>query len=48
MLNGILKVEKYGDKFVLTNPDYSKFLLNRFMPAESLKLATNVCRPCFV
>jgi predicted HTH transcriptional regulator len=20
MLNGILKVEKYGDKFVLTNP----------------------------
>lgn len=48
MLNGILKVEKYDDKFVLTNPGLrSNFLLLKFTLAVSRKLVINECRLYF-
>lgn len=35
MLNGILKVEKYDDKFVLTNPDLLKLPIQIYTEGES-------------
>ena len=50
--SGLLRVEKYDDRFVLTNPGLLKLPLDqiyaRYMPEESPKHVTSGCSTCFV
>lgn len=46
MVNGVLKVEKYDDCFVLTNPGLLKLPIEQIYKVASQRHVISVCRIC--